>query len=65
MGYFLKTLVQNQLKKRISPPIFDYDLSTRSVKIIDSTFYFFLKNCDRKEILDELSTPQGITQQEK
>lgn len=65
MGYFLKTLVQNQFKKRISPPIFDYDLSTRSVKIIDSTFYFFLKNCDRKEILDELSTPQGITQQEK
>ena len=65
MGYFLKTLVQNQLKKRISPPIFDYDLSTRSVKIIDSTFYFFLKNCDSKEILDELSTPQGITQQEK
>lgn len=65
MGYFLKTLVQNQLKKRILPPIFDYDLSTRSVKIIDSTFYFFLKNCDRKEILDELSTPQGITQQEK
>lgn len=60
MGYFFKTLVQNQLKKRISPPIFDYDLSTRSVKIIDSTFYFFLKNCDRQEILEELSIPQGI-----
>lgn len=60
MGYFFKTLVQNQLKKRISPPIFDYDLSTRSVKIIDSTFYFFLKNCDRQEILGELSIPQGI-----
>ena len=55
MGYFLKTLVQNQLKKKISPPIFDYDLSTRSVKIIDSTFYFFLKNYNRQEILDELS----------
>lgn len=60
IGYFLKTLVQNQLKKRISPPIFDYDLSTRSVKIIDSTFYFFLKNCNRQEILDELSVPKGI-----
>ena len=62
MGYFLKTLVQNQLKK-ISPPIFDYDLSTRSVKIIDSTFYFFLKNYNRQEILDELSIPQGISKQ--
>lgn len=60
MGYFFKTLVQNQLKKRISPPIFDYDLSTRSVKIIDSTFYFFLKNCDRMEVLDELAVPQGL-----
>lgn len=63
MGYFLKTLVQNQLKKKISPPIFDYDLSTRSVKIIDSTFYFFLKNYNRQEILDELSIPQGISKQ--
>lgn len=60
MGYFFKTLVQNQLKKRISPPIFDYDLSTRSVKIIDSTFYFFLKNCDKEDVLEELSVPQGI-----
>lgn len=60
MGYFFKTLVQNQLKKRISPPIFDYDLSTRSVKIIDSTFYFFLKNCNREEIIEELSVPQGV-----
>ena len=63
MGYFLKTLVQNQLEKKISPAIFDYDLSTRSVKIIDSTFYFFLKNYNRQEILDELSIPQGISKQ--
>lgn len=60
IGYFLKNLVQNQLKKNISPPIFDFDLSTNSVKIIDSTFYFFIKNCDRDEVLDMLSVPRGI-----
>ena len=60
IGYFLKNLVKNQLKKNISPPIFDFDLSTNSVKIIDSTFYFFIKNCDREEVLDMLSVPKGI-----
>lgn len=60
IGYFLKSLVQNQLKKNISPPIFDFDLSTNSVKIIDSTFYFFIKNCNRDEVLDMLSIPKGI-----
>lgn len=60
IGYFLKNLVQNQLKKNISPPIFDFDLSTNSIKIIDSTFYFFIKNCNRDEVLDMLSVPKGI-----
>ncbi len=60
MGYFLRNLVSSQIKKKISPPIFDYDVSTRSVKIIDSTFYFFLKNCDREEVLDNLTVPEGI-----
>lgn len=60
MGYFLKTLVANQIKKSISPPVFDFDLSTSSVKIIDSTFYFFLKNCDREEVLDDLPIPTGL-----
>ncbi|MDM8159657.1 hypothetical protein QUH73_07525 [Labilibaculum sp. K2S] len=60
MGYFLKSLVSNQIKKNISPPIFDYDISTSSVKIIDSTFYFFLKNCDREEVIENLMVPAGI-----
>lgn len=60
MGYFLKTLVSTQLKKGISPPIFDYDSSTSSVKIIDSTFHFFLRNCDREEVIDDLPVPAGI-----
>ncbi|WP_321296259.1 hypothetical protein [Marinifilum fragile] len=60
MGYFLQTLVSNQIKKSISPPIFDYDIGTSSVKIIDSTFYFFLKNCDKEEILEYIPVPVGL-----
>lgn len=60
MGYFLRNLVASQIKKNISPPIFDYDISTSSVKIIDSTFYFFLKNCDREEVIENLMVPEGL-----
>jgi len=60
MGYFLQTLVSNQIKKSISPPIFDYDISTMSVKIIDSTFYFFLKNCNKEEIMGYIPVPVGL-----
>lgn len=60
MGYFLQTLVTNQIKKNISPPIFDFDISTSSVKIIDSTFYFFLKNCDKDEVSEYIPKPDGI-----
>lgn len=60
MGYFLKPIVANQIKKSISPPIFDYDVGTSTVKIIDSTFYFFLKNCNKDEVLDEIPIPPGL-----
>lgn len=60
MGYFLQTLVTNQIKKNISPPIFDFDISTSSVKIIDSTFYFFLKNCDKDEVSEYINKPDGL-----
>ncbi|MFH1118235.1 MAG: hypothetical protein V1775_00320 [Bacteroidota bacterium] len=62
MGYFLKNLVASQISKGISPPIFDYDNSTSSIKIIDSTFYFFIKNCDRDEVADDLTLPEGLDQ---
>lgn len=60
MGYFLKNLVASQISKGISPPIFDYDNSTTSIKIIDSTFYFFIKNCAREEIVEDLALPEGL-----
>lgn len=60
MGYFLTNLVESQRKKNITPPIFDYDINTFSIKVIDSTFYFFLQNCNRDDILDEFPTPVGL-----
>lgn len=60
MGYFLKNLVASQISKGISPPIFDFDNSTASVKIIDSTFYFFIKNCNREEVIEDLAKPEGL-----
>ena len=62
MGYFLKNLVSSQISKGISPPIFDYDNSTSSIKIIDSTFYFYIKNCNRQEVIDDLAIPEGLEQ---
>lgn len=60
MGYFLQTLVSNQIKKNILPPIFDFDISTANVKIIDSTFYFFLKNCNKEEVEDYIPKPAEL-----
>ena len=62
MGYFLKNLVASQISKGISPPIFDFDNSTSSIKIIDSTFYFFIKNCNRDEVIDDLAIPDGLNE---
>lgn len=60
MGYFLRNLVSSQISKGISPPIFDYDNSTSSIKIIDSTFYFYIKNCNREEVIEDLAIPEGL-----
>ncbi|WP_422354101.1 ATP-binding protein [Roseivirga pacifica] len=58
MGYFLHDIVKTQVKKNIVPPIFDYDRSTRTLKVIDSTFYFFIKHCDKTDLLEELEAPE-------
>ena len=60
MSYFLHNIVQSQIKKDIKPPLFDYDRSTRTIKIIDSTLYFFLRNADKEEIISEFVIPEGI-----
>lgn len=60
MGNFLKTLVGSQVRKSIIPPIFDYDQSTTRVKVIDSTFYFFMRNSDTTELLENIQKPPGL-----
>lgn len=60
MSYFLHNIVQSQIKKSIVPPLFDYDRSTRTIKIIDSTLYFFLRNAEKEEIISEFEIPEGV-----
>lgn len=62
MTYFLKNLTANQIKKKINPPLFDYDASSRRINVIDSTLYFFLRNVNREEVLEELDTPDPLAQ---
>ncbi|GJQ60424.1 MAG: ATP-binding protein [Candidatus Scalindua sp. AMX11] len=57
ISYFLHNIVATQVKKNIIPPLFDYDRSTRKLKIIDSTLYFFLRNANKDEVLEELDLP--------
>ncbi|TVP14484.1 AAA family ATPase [Shewanella sp. KCT] len=60
MSYFLHNMTANQIKKDIIPPLFDYDRSTRKLKVIDSTLYFFLRNVDTEELFEEFDIPEGI-----
>jgi hypothetical protein len=53
----LKGLANLQSVKSISPPIIDYDSQNRLLQVVDSTFYFFIKNSDVKEILDSIQNP--------
>ncbi|WP_324824306.1 hypothetical protein [Sinanaerobacter sp. ZZT-01] len=57
IGFLLSNLANLQASKKIQPPLFDYDVSQRSVNIIDSTFYFFFKNCDKNEVIENIENP--------
>jgi hypothetical protein len=57
LSYFLHNIVESQIKKKIIPPLFDYDRSVRILKVIDSTLFFFLKNYDLNDLLDEIEQP--------
>jgi hypothetical protein len=54
---FFNHLVESQLKKNISPPIFEFDKGTQSIKIIDSTFTFFIKHKNRQDLLNCFANP--------
>lgn len=53
----LKGLTELQANKGISPPVIAYDSNSRQLKVVDSTFYFFLKNADLENIKDEIICP--------
>lgn len=46
-----------QFKKKLSPPLLDYDQGKKLLFAIDSTFFFFLKNSNLTEFEDELPSP--------
>jgi AAA domain len=54
MSNFLHNIVAYQMSKEINPPLFDYDRSIKTLKIIDSTLYFFLRYCERDVLLEDL-----------
>ena len=57
MSNLLHNLAAMQAAKSISPPIVDYDQSSKLLQVVDSTFYFFLKNGDLAQFLTTLSNP--------
>ena len=57
LGAFLHNVTQHQISKKIQPPFVDYDRGGKVMKVIDSSLYFFLKNCDRAAILSDLPNP--------
>ncbi len=46
-----------QFKKKLNPPLMDYDQGKRLLFAIDSTFFYFLKNSDLGEFEEELPSP--------
>lgn len=57
MTNLLHKLGDLQNKKSVVPPLFDYDITNRQLRIIDSTLFFFLKFTDRQELIDEIPNP--------
>lgn len=57
MSNLLYNLASLEASKSISPPIIDYDQSQKLLQVVDSTFYFFLKNADLVTIAAELMNP--------
>jgi hypothetical protein len=57
MSNFLYSVIKYQIMKGIKPPLFDYDRSIQTLSIIDSTLYFFLRECNKEEVLENLPLP--------
>jgi hypothetical protein len=60
MSNLLHNLSALQHKKGINPPLIDYDIGKRLLSAIDSTFFFFLRNCNLALVKDELPSPIDV-----
>ncbi len=56
----LKGLPELQSKKNINPPVMVYDSTLQQLKVIDFTFFYFLKNADLNIVSDEIINPIDI-----
>ena len=51
-----------QAEAQIVPPLFDFDRGNRRIKVVDSTLYFFIDNCNPEEVMAEIPHPDtGLT----
>ena len=57
MTNLLGGIANLQSVKGISPPIFAYDAQQRVLQVVDSTFYFFIKNANIQDVLESLQNP--------
>lgn len=57
MSNLLHNFAELQSEKGIIPPIFDYDQNTRTMRVVDSTFYFFLRHVDKNRVLSHIENP--------
>jgi hypothetical protein len=57
MSNLLHKFAELQSEKGIVPPIFDYDQNTRTMRVVDSTFYFFLRHVDKNDVLSNIENP--------
>lgn len=57
MTNLLGGIANLQSVKAISPPIFAYDAQQRILQVVDSTFYFFIKNAEPAEVVDRIQNP--------
>jgi len=56
----LKGLSDLQSKKSINPPVVVYDSILQCLKVVDFTFYYFLKNADLNRVADEIVNPTEV-----
>jgi len=57
MTNLLGGIANLQSVKAISPPIFAYDAQQRILQVVDSTFYFFIKNAVPAEVIERIQNP--------